>query len=248
MARRSPQHDDPNDTRDDLEDYIDECDAKDPGFRERVEEATERRILAHRLRRRRAALGMSQRELAERIGTAQSMVSRVERGIEDIKISTLCRYLRALGLCLDVANLRPMENPKPSTKKQARKPAARKPAQKNRPRDATGRGKAKRSLFNELMAGVADMRAHREGKVTLRTCKLQHTSLPTLEAHDIKAIRERLGMTQAVFAERLRVNPRTLQRWEQGQSRPNEQAAALLLLVDHFPDTLERLDQVANQA
>ena len=51
-----------------------------------------------------------------------------------------------------------------------------------------------------------------------------------------------LLFTQAVFAQRLRVNARTLQRWERGQSTPNDQAAALLLLVARFPDTLDRLD------
>lgn len=68
--------------------------------------------------------------------------------------------------------------------------------------------------------------------------------MPDLSADEIKAIRERLDMSQAVFATRLRVNTRTLQRWEQGQSRPNDQATALLLLVDRFPDTLDRLDEV----
>jgi putative transcriptional regulator len=42
-----------------------------------------------------------------------------------------------------------------------------------------------------------------------------------------------------------RINERTLEKWEQGRSKPNPQAAALVLLVRKFPDTLDRLDRVA---
>ncbi len=33
--------------------------------------------------------------------------------------------------------------------------------------------------------------------------------------------------------------------WEQGRAKPNPQAAALVLLVRRYPDTLERLEKVA---
>lgn len=103
----------------------------------------------------------------------------------------------------------------------------------------------KRRLFDELAAGIRELRGHREGKLTLRTYSVEHASMPDIDPGVIKEIRERLDMSQAVFAQRLRVNPRTLQRWERGQSRPNDQAVALLLLVDRFPDTLDRLDEAA---
>ena len=51
--------------------------------------------------------------------------------------------------------------------------------------------------------------------------------------------------SRAVFARRLRINERTLEKWEQGRAKPNPQAAALVLLVRKYPDTLERIDQVA---
>jgi putative transcriptional regulator len=38
---------------------------------------------------------------------------------------------------------------------------------------------------------------------------------------------------------------RTLEKWEQGRAKPNAQAAVLILLVRHFPDTLERLRRIA---
>ena len=49
------------------------------------------------------------------------------------------------------------------------------------------------------------------------------------------------------FAFKLGVNPRTLERWEQGR-KPNEQAAALIWLVRKYPDTLKRLESLAASA
>lgn len=100
----------------------------------------------------------------------------------------------------------------------------------------------KRSLFQELSGGVRAMKAHREGKLTLRTHGRRMTPLPPVTAALVRDTRERLDMSQRVFAERLRVNPRTLERWEQGRSKPNDQASALILLVRRFPDTLDRLE------
>ena len=54
-----------------------------------------------------------------------------------------------------------------------------------------------------------------------------------------------LRCSRAVFARKLRINERTLEKWEPGRAKPNPQAAALVLLVRKYPDTLERLDQVA---
>jgi putative transcriptional regulator len=102
----------------------------------------------------------------------------------------------------------------------------------------------KRSLFQELASGVRAMKAHREGKLTLRTHERRTTPLPPVTAAVVRDTRERLNMSQRVFAERLRINPRTLERWEQGRSKPNDQASALILLVRLFPDTLDRLDRV----
>ncbi len=44
---------------------------------------------------------------------------------------------------------------------------------------------------------------------------------------------------------KLRINVRTVEKWEQGRAKPNPQAAALVLLVRKYPDTRERLEKVA---
>ena len=103
----------------------------------------------------------------------------------------------------------------------------------------------KRKIFDEMMEGVAAMKGHREGKITLRTYKVEAAPLPKVDSKLIRDTRKRLHCSRAVFARRLHINERTLEKWEQGRAKPNRQAAALVLLVRTFPDTLERLERVA---
>ena len=69
-----------------------------PGF---AEIAERRRALADELVARRTALGLSQTEVAARMGTSQSAVARLESGEADVRLSTLERYVAALERQLD---------------------------------------------------------------------------------------------------------------------------------------------------
>jgi putative transcriptional regulator len=55
---------------------------------------------------------------------------------------------------------------------------------------------------------------------------------------DVKAIRERLGLSQASFAELMGVSVRTLQNWEQGRREPEGPAKALLRVVERQPEAV----------
>lgn len=104
---------------------------------------------------------------------------------------------------------------------------------------------AKRNIFGELMDGVAAMKNHREGKLTLRSCKIDVMPLPKVDSKMLRDTRKKLRCSRAVFARKLRINERTLEKWEQGRAKPNPQAAALVLLVRKYPDTIERLDTLS---
>ena len=104
---------------------------------------------------------------------------------------------------------------------------------------------AKRKIFEELMEGVAAIKSHREGKVTLRSYKVEAKPLPKVNSELIRETREKLRCSRAVFARKLHINVRTLEKWEQGRAKPNPQAAALVLLVRRYPDTLQRLEKLA---
>ena len=65
----------------------------------------------------------------------------------------------------------------------------------------------KRKLIDELLEGVDSMRRQREGKVTLRTHKVQERPPLSVGAETIRETREQLEVSRAVFARRLRVRP-----------------------------------------
>ncbi|GAA4044712.1 helix-turn-helix domain-containing protein [Nonomuraea soli] len=65
-----------------------------PGFREM---AMARRDMIERLAEERRSSGLSQTEVAARMGTSQSAVARLESGEADVRASTLERYAAAIG-------------------------------------------------------------------------------------------------------------------------------------------------------
>jgi putative transcriptional regulator len=119
---------------------------------------------------------------------------------------------------------------------------------KQRAKNSKSTRPGKRSLFHELSSGVAAMKAHREGRLTLRSHKVASVPVPAVDAKIILETRSAFKMSRQVFARKLRVNARTLERWEQGRSRPNDQAAILIWLLRLFPDTLERLEHLPRSA
>jgi predicted transcriptional regulator len=71
-----------------------------PGFREMAERR--RQTLSEEFVTRRHELGLSQTEVAARMGTSQSAVARLEAGELDVRLSTLERYAAALGQRLQI--------------------------------------------------------------------------------------------------------------------------------------------------
>ena len=70
-----------------------------PGFRDM---ADRRRALATTFVAARSELGLSQTEVAARMGTSQSAVARLESADPDVRLSTLALYAAALGHHLDI--------------------------------------------------------------------------------------------------------------------------------------------------
>ncbi|HEX8662518.1 MAG TPA: helix-turn-helix domain-containing protein [Beijerinckiaceae bacterium] len=56
---------------------------------------------------------------------------------------------------------------------------------------------------------------------------------------EVKAIRERLGMTQQRFAGAFGFPIQTLRDWEQGRSRPDTSARAYLLVIARAPAAVQ---------
>ncbi|QMT39823.1 helix-turn-helix domain-containing protein [Neisseria shayeganii] len=99
----------------------------------------------------------------------------------------------------------------------------------------------KRNLFQELQEGMAAAEQYLQGKATLKTVTVEKSEPVHIEPAEIRAIREQLNLSQAVFAAKLRTSVRTYQGWEQGKTRPNPQAALLLRMVQKSPKTFKAI-------
>jgi putative transcriptional regulator len=62
----------------------------------------------------------------------------------------------------------------------------------------------------------------------------------------VQQIRERMGLSQTVFAKVLNASPETVKAWEQGKREPDGMALALLEVADTHPEAL--LDRVREKS
>jgi putative transcriptional regulator len=56
---------------------------------------------------------------------------------------------------------------------------------------------------------------------------------------NVKAIRHKLGLSQAAFAHQLGLSVRTVQQWEQGRAVPDHPARILLRVIETDPQAVE---------
>ena len=103
------------------------------------------------------------------------------------------------------------------------------------------RFKKSRRLFTDIVDSLQSLHEERAGKITLRRTEVHLPDVPVLSARDLVEIRERHNVSRSLFAAYLRINPRTLENWEQGRARPNAQALVLIALVRDHPDMLDRI-------
>ncbi len=81
----------------DLKQYIDQRKKKDGKFDEGYDEGYEQFKIGVVLRQARESAGLTQEELAQRLKTKKTAISRIENHAEDIKLSTLERVAAVLG-------------------------------------------------------------------------------------------------------------------------------------------------------
>ena len=95
--------------------------------------------------------------------------------------------------------------------------------------------KAKHSRMGKrLITAMREVVDHVEGRVAL---PMRYVVVP--EDVDVKAIRSRLGLSQAEFSRRYAVSQRSLQEWEQGRRRPEAAVRAYLTVIERNPKAVE---------
>lgn len=86
------------------------------------------------------------------------------------------------------------------------------------------------TLFDELVASLNEAKAITQGK-------LPPSRRFELKRIDVKAIREKTGLSQSQFAHLIQISTKTLQNWEQQRRTPTGPAAALLKIVAVNPSS-----------
>lgn len=86
-----------------------------------------------------------------------------------------------------------------------------------------------KQLFDDLLASVKEADAVRRGKAKPSRTFLVEPAL------DVKAARQKTGLSQADFARVIQVSKGTLLNWEQGRRVPTGPARALLRAVTNDP-------------
>jgi putative transcriptional regulator len=97
-------------------------------------------------------------------------------------------------------------------------------------------GRAKRAdLHDQIKEGLEEMVAVEKGeKEPMRVHRF-------FSSQDIKALREKAGVSQRAFAAMLGVSSRTLQDWEQGRRTPTGPAMNLLRLYEAMPEATTKI-------
>ncbi len=86
-----------------------------------------------------------------------------------------------------------------------------------------------KALFSDLVSSLKEAKAIRAGQHPAA----RRTKIAVPHARDV---REQTGLSQAEFAQVLRVSVKTLQNWEQDRRTPTGPAAALLKIVSAAPE------------
>ncbi len=81
----------------DLQKYIEKRKARDPEFAKDYDVGYEQFKIGVLLKQEREKVGLTQEQLAEKLHTKKTAISRIENHAEDIKLSTLERFAQALG-------------------------------------------------------------------------------------------------------------------------------------------------------
>ena len=84
-------------TMSDLKQYIEKRKAKDPEFAENYETGYLEFKIGVLLRQAREEAGLTQEDVAQKLNTKKSAISRMENHAEDVRLSTLGKYAKVLG-------------------------------------------------------------------------------------------------------------------------------------------------------
>jgi len=99
----------------------------------------------------------------------------------------------------------------------------------------TARREGEIDVGEDIVTGLRNVLAHVRGDTARSRQHVVPVAVP-----DVRAVRERLRMSQAELAEMFCVSPATVRHWERGERRPEGPARLLLRLIEREPDAVLR--------
>ena len=98
----------------------------------------------------------------------------------------------------------------------------------------------KNNFFDELMSGLNDALSHARGDKKLKMTTVKIHPVQDMTAKDITKLREKLSLSQGIFAQILGVSRKTVESWEYGKSHPNGTALRLMDLLGSEKDLIDK--------
>ena len=91
------------------------------------------------------------------------------------------------------------------------------------------------NLYDEIKLGLEQAIEYEKGNLKARKTTLSVMPLETFTSSEIKEIRNKTGMTQALFAKYMGVAVKTVEAWEAGKNSPEGAARRMLSLTRNNP-------------
>ena len=110
-------------------------------------------------------------------------------------------------------------------------PKPSKPKAKTGAAKSTAAGRALQTSLNQALAY-----ARGEHVSGIRVTRVQVDRPAPI---DVRAIRQKLGLSQSKFATHIGFTAATIRNWEQGRTQPDGPARVLLAVIAHHPDAVE---------
>lgn len=90
-----------------------------------------------------------------------------------------------------------------------------------------------------IIDGLEEALAYMNGSANKEDYETHNMQVNAAPEHvDVKGIRQKMGMSQPVFAANFGLSLYTLRGWEQGRRKPDPAARAYLTVIEKAPDTV----------
>lgn len=93
-------------------------------------------------------------------------------------------------------------------------------------------------IGKSIQRGLEEAVAYAKGEADLSKYRVRTILVPP--RIDVRAIRDKLGMTQEQFAREFGFSVNTLRHWEQGKRQPEGPTRAYLLVIDRAPKAVQK--------